>query len=123
MPGAGDLGVIEFIENLVAPDPSLRRLVNEGLSRIVVAASLHYSQEFVELDKDGQNEALKEVQAQQPEFFAFLLRQCYNGYYTNAQIQDLIGYQRPSPREYEYKPFDESLLAPQRQRAPFWIQV
>ena len=123
MPGAGDLGVIEFIENLVAPDPSLRRLVNEGLSRIVVAASMHYSQEFVELDKDGQNEALKEVQAQQPEFFAFLLRQCYNGYYTNAQIQDLIGYQRPSPREYEYKPFDESLLAPQRQRAPFWIQV
>jgi len=123
MPGAGDLGVIEFIETLVAPDPKLRRLVNEGLSQIVVAASVQSGQEFVDLDKDDQNEALKEVQAQQPAFFDFLLRQCYNGYYTNAQIQDLIGYQRPSPVEYEYKPFDESLLEPQRQRAPFWTQV
>ena len=123
MPGAGDLGVIEFIEKLVAPDPKLRRLVNEGLSQIVVAASVQSGQEFVDLDKDDQNEALKEVQAQQPAFFDFLLRQCYNGYYTNAQIQDLIGYQRPSPVEYEYKPFDESLLEPQRQRAPFWTQV
>tara|TARA_B100001146_G_C16068508_1_gene385347 strand:- start:401 stop:859 length:459 start_codon:yes stop_codon:yes gene_type:complete len=123
MPGAGDLGVIEFIENLVAPDPKLRRLVNEGLSQIVIAASAQSGQEFVEMDKDGQNKALKEVQARQPAFFDFLLRQCYNGYYTNAQIQDLIGYQRPSPGEYEYKPFDESLLEPQRQRAPFWTQV
>ena len=84
MPGAGDLGVIEFIETLVAPDPKLRRLVNEGLSQIVVAASVQSGQEFVDLDKDDQNEALKEVQAQQPAFFDFLLRQCYNGYYTNA---------------------------------------
>jgi hypothetical protein len=123
MPGAGDLGVIEFIENLVAPDPKLRRLVNEGLSQIVVAAAVQSDEEFVELDKDGQNQALKEVQAQQPAFFDFLLRQCYNGYYTNAKIQDLIGYKRPSPSEYEYKPFDESLLEPQRQRGPFWTQV
>jgi hypothetical protein len=123
MPGAGDLGVIEFIEKLVAPDPKLRRLVNEGLPQIVIAASVQSGQDFVELDKDGQNEALKEVQAQQPVFFDFLLRQCYNGYYTNTQIQDLIGYQRPSPGEYEYKPFDERLLEPQRQRAPFWTQV
>ena len=123
MPGAGDLGVIEFIENVVAPDPKLRRMVIDGLSQIVVVASVQYGQEFGELDRYGQNEALKEMQVQQPVFFDFLLRQCYNGYYTNAQIQALIGYQRPSPSEYEYKPFDESLLEPQRQRAPFWTQV
>ncbi|MDA0734934.1 MAG: gluconate 2-dehydrogenase subunit 3 family protein [Chloroflexi bacterium] len=123
MPGAGDLGLIEFVEEAVAPDPKLRRLVNDGLAQIAISASLQSGQEFSELGKDGQNAVLKEVQSQQPAFFDFLLRQCYNGYYTNPQIQDLIGYELPAPAEYEYKPFDESLLEPQRQRAPFWTQV
>ncbi len=123
MPGAGDLGVMEFVENVVAPDPKLRRLVSDGLAQISIVASLQSGQEFIELGKDGQNAALKEVQAKQSAFFDFLLRQCYNGYYTHPQIQELIGYQCPAPGEYEYKPFDESLLEPQRQRAPFWTQV
>jgi hypothetical protein len=123
MPGAGDLRIMEFVEEVAAPDPKLRRLVNDGLAQIVIVAARQSGQEFPELGKDVQNGVLREVQARQPEFFEFLLRQCYNGYYTNPQIQDLIGYQRPAPREYEYKPFDESLLEPQKQRAPFWTQV
>jgi hypothetical protein len=123
MPGAGDLRIMEFVEEVAAPDPKLRRLVNDGLAQIVIVAARQSGQEFPELGKDVQNGVLREVQARQPEFFEFLLRQCYNGYYTNPQIQDLIGYQRPAPGEYEYKPFDESLLEPQKQRAPFWTQV
>lgn len=123
MPGAGDLGIIEFVEKLVAPDPKLRRLVNDGLAQIAIAASMQSGQEFPELGKDAQDAVLQEVQAQQSDFFEFLLRQCYNGYYTNPQIQDLIGYQLPAPGEYEYKPFDESLLEPQKRRAPFWTQA
>ena len=112
MPGAGDLGVIEFIENLVAPDPKLRRLVNEGLSQIVVAAAVQSDEEFVELDKDGQNQALKEVQAQQPAFFDFLLRQCYNGYYTNASVIELLGpdARNPQPTGFQISPFNSEIV-------------
>jgi hypothetical protein len=120
MPGAGDLGIAEFVEGVVAPDPELRRLVNDGLTQIAIIAARQLGREFPELGKDAQNGVLREVQARQPEFFDFLLRQCYNGYYTDPQIQELIGYQRPVPGEYA---FDQSLLEPQRQRAPFWTQV
>jgi hypothetical protein len=120
MPGAGDLGIVEFVERVVAPDPKLRRLVNDGLTQIAIMAARQPGQEFPELGKDGQNAVLQEVQALQPEFFDFLLRQCYNGYYTDPQIQELIGYQRPVPGEYA---FDQSLLEPQRRRTPFWTQV
>ncbi|HEU0021269.1 MAG TPA: gluconate 2-dehydrogenase subunit 3 family protein [Dehalococcoidia bacterium] len=123
MPGAGDLGIVEFVEKVVVTDPKLRRLVNDGLAQIAIAASVQSGQEFPELGKDVQTAVLKELQAQQPDFFDFLLRQCYNGYYTNPQIQELVGYQLPAPGEYEYKLFDESLLEPQKQQAPFWTQV
>ena len=35
MPGAGDLGVLEFVEKVVAPDPKLRRLDLQLLAMIV----------------------------------------------------------------------------------------
>ena len=66
---------------------------------------------------------LKAVEDQFPDFFGNLVRQCYNGYYSNPEVFDLIGYPLPAPENYQPKPFDESLLEPQRQRAPFWRQV
>ena len=78
---------------------------------------------FTQISPAKQETVLKEIQAENPAFFDLVLRQCYNGYYTNPQIQDLIGYQRATPESYQYEPMDQSLLEPQKQRAPFWTQI
>jgi hypothetical protein len=122
-PGAGDLGLADFVESVVAQNNKLRRLFMEGLVQIEIAAAGREGKEFLELADAARDEILREVEAQHPQFFEALVRQCYNGYYTNPQIFELINYRRLGPGEYIPKPLEESLLELQRQRAPFWRQV
>ena len=122
-PGAGGLGLAGFVERVAGQSARLRRLFTEGLAQIEIAAFRQHNAQFSELSDGARDSTLREIQTQFPEFFTELLRQCYNGYYTNPRIFELIGYARPAPEEYRPKPFDESLLEPQRQRAPFWRQV
>ena len=123
MPGAGALGLADFVEKAVAGSPRSRRLFTDGLTQLEIAAAQRGGPPFAQLDGPAQDSVLQELQQQQSLFFDALLRQCCNGYYTNPQVLDLIGYQAPNPADYQYQPLDETLLEPQRQRAPFWTQV
>jgi len=120
-PGAGDLGLVEFVENAVERNVRLRRLFLEGLAQIEMTSARREGKEFQELSDAEIDETLRQVQVEHPRFFEALLVQTYSGYYTNPKIFRLIGY--TLPQVYESKPFDESLLEKQRQRAPFWRQV
>ena len=122
LPSAGDLGIAVFIESAVNANPALRRLFTEGLTQIVIAASQN-GNDFSKLSDAAKDEVLKEVESNHATFFSTLVRQCYNGYYTNEGVLSTIGYEAIRPEDYVYKPIDESLLAPQRERAPFWIKV
>ena len=122
LPSAGDLGISEFIESAIHTDPTLRRLFTEGLTQINIVASQH-GNEFPELSDSAKDEVLREVESNNALYFSTLVRQCYNGYYTNETVLSIIGYEPISPENYVYKPIDESLLAPQRERAPFWTKV
>ena len=123
LPGAGALGLGLFLENVAGRTPGRRRLLNDGLARIALAASSKTSGGFEELDGDGQDAILREVEEQDPVFFDLLVRQCYNGYYTNPGVQEMVGHHRSDPSVYTYQPLNETLLEPQRQRPPFWTQV
>lgn len=122
-PGAGALGLSVFLENVAGRTPDRRRLLNDGLARIALAASAKTTEGFEQLDGDVQDAILREVEEQDPVFFDLLVRQCYNGYYTNPGVQEMVGHHRPDPSEYAYQPLNETLLEPQRQRPPFWTQV
>jgi hypothetical protein len=122
-PGAGDLGLAAFVERAVSQGTGLTRLFVEGLAQIEIAASRQGSESFTGLAAAAQDATLKAVEEQFPDFFSTLVRQCYNGYYSNPEVFELIGYSLPAPEDYQPKPFDESLLEPQRQRAPFWREV
>jgi hypothetical protein len=122
-PGAGDLGLADFVESVVAQSNKLRRLFIEGLAQVEISADVREGKEFLELTDAARDETLQEVEAQHPQFFEALVRQCYNGYYTSPQIFELIDYRRLGPGEYIPRPLEESLLELQRQRAPFWRQV
>lgn len=122
LPGAGDLGLVEFLEGVVGSDLQLRRRFNDGLAQIAIAASHLVGQEFPQLAEEAQYGILRRVQAGHPEFFEALVRQTYNGYYTNPRVFELLGYSPPQAPAEGYQPelLDQSLLEKQRQRAPFW---
>lgn len=123
LPGAGDLGVADFIEETASRSADLRRLFLEGLTLIDITAVQSQGRGFGELSGGQQDAVLKEVETRNSSFFDTLTRQCYNGYYTSPEVFQLIGYRRKLAHEYQHQPFDESLLEPQRQRQPFWRQV
>jgi len=123
LPGAGGLGVGDFVEEVASKENGLRRLFTEGLASIEIVASQEAGGEFQSLPDSGRDVVLQAVESQHATFFAELVRQCYNGYYTNQIIFDLIACTLSDSQGYQPKPFDESLLEPQRRRAPFWRQV
>ena len=125
LPDAGDLGLVDIIEAAISQEPHRRRRFIDGLADIEVTAGRQGSQVFAELPGPAKDATLKAVEASNAGFFEELVRQAYNGYYTHPRILNLIGYSPPPPRPQGEPPelLDETLLAKQRQRAPFWREA
>ena len=122
-PGAGDLGLADSLEQTIGRTEKSIRMFLEGLAQIDITAVQEQGMEFSRLSAAEQDETLQSVEQSYPAFFNGLKRQCYNGYYTHPLPQELVGYSQAEPSEYRPAPFDESLLEPQKQRAPIWRQV
>ena len=122
-PGAGDLQIADFVERAISPNAGLRSIFIAGLAQTEIASAKQANAKFSQINYAKQETVLKEIQAKNPAFFDLLLRQCYNGYYTDPEIQDLVGHEKTTPESYQYQPLDESLLEQQKQRAPFWTQI
>lgn len=81
---------------------------------------------FAELPPDAREAALRGVETSEPAAFERLLAAAYLAYYTAPAVQAALlrthGYpaRPPQPDGHDLPPFDETLLARQRQRAPFW---
>ena len=125
LPGAGDLGIAAFIENVAANKPELTRLLNDGLAKISVAAGQDSAGGFESLSTMAKDELLRSIEAASPAFFDQLVLQTYNGYYTNPEVFKLIGYNVPTlaPPGTQPELLDTSLLDQQRKREPFWKKV
>ena len=119
MPGAGDLGVGAFVEDVVAGSSQHRRLFLDGLVQIELAAQEHGGS-FAALSQQSQDAALQAIESSAPEFFQLLVTQTYRGYYTNETVFDLLKYRAPNRADYNPEPLDESLLEPVRQRGQMW---
>lgn len=124
-PGAGALGLSEYVESVAVGEPGLIRLFVQGLSAIEIAAAERGPDGFTALSDEAQDDALRSVEASHADFFDQLVLQVYNGYYTNLTVFEAIGYNLPSvPVEgAKLELLDESLLEAQRQRPPFWTRV
>jgi len=101
-PGAGDLGVAEFIDGVVSSSPTSRRSFDSGLKAIALVAETHDSEVFESLSGDYQDAVLREVETSHSQFFAELVRQTYNGYYINPQVIEALGLEvrPPQPKGY-----------------------
>ena len=119
MPGAGELGIGEFVESVAAGSAETRRILLEGLVQIQLAAS-ERGGDFPLLTADGQVDALRAVESSSPGYFQYLVTQTYRGYYTNESVTELLSYRAPDRENYDPLPFDESLLEPVSQRGQIW---
>lgn len=121
-PGAGDLGVAGFVEEVVAEKSHLRRLFNEGLALIDINSASKGSPSFLQLTGHAQDETLREVETASPAFFEQLVLQAYNGYYTHPTIFQQLEYTPGADANSGRPPelLDESSLEQQRIRPPFW---
>jgi hypothetical protein len=122
LPGAGDLGVAEFIERVAAASAAGRRRLIDGLTAIQLAGLRRGGPGFAALDADGQEALLAEIEVALPLAFGSLVSYAYRGYYTDPRVQTAVGFESrpPHPRGHTLPVFDAALLERQRQRAPFW---
>ena len=124
-PGAGSLGIGDFVEGVAVGEPGLTRMFVHGLSAIEIAAAERGPDGFAALSDEAKDEALRVVEQSNANFFEQLVLQVYNGYYTNLTVFESIGYiltSVPSPGA-KLDLLDETLLEAQRQRPPFWTRV
>ena len=124
-PGAGALGIGDFVEGVAVGEPGVIRLFMQGLAAIEIAAAERGPDGFAALSGEAQDDALRSVEASHADFFEQLVLQVYNGYYTNLTVFESIGYTLPSVPApgTKLELLDESLLEAQRQRPPFWTRV
>lgn len=95
MPGAGQLGVADYLDGIAAQSPQLARLFSAGLQDIEIAAT-KLGPGFEELDGDQRDDILRGVESDSPQFFDLLVRHTYNGYYSNPKVVEALGLD-PSP--------------------------
>ena len=125
LPGAGELGIAASIEEAAAATPELTRLFNDGLAQIGLAVGRDSAGGFEALSNTAKDDLLRSVEIANPVFFDELVLQTYNGYYTNSEVFEQIGYSLPklAPPGSQPELLDVSLLDQQRKREPFWKKV
>ena len=120
-PAAGDLGLAPRMAEMAALAPG----GPEALDWVLGALPA----DFARHTQDAREDALRALEAAQPDRFGQVVTAAYNAYYTDPRVRDLIarltGYPNrpPQPEGYALEPFDESLLAAVRARGPIWRQL
>ncbi len=90
VPGAGALGVADFVVSACTSDPTLSFRVRDGLSRVATTAA-DLGGEFRDLEAAERTAVVKTLERNAPEAFQALLRTAYTGYYSRSDIRPLFG--------------------------------
>ena len=111
MPGAGEIAV-EYLDKFVGASPRHKRTFGNGLTQIELHARQSFSGAFANLPGEQQDLVLRQVEADEKGFFDLLVRQTYNGYYTNPRIIEALGLEArgPQPRGYRVEMGNISLM-------------
>ena len=114
MPGAGELGLARFVEDVVGSSAELAAVVSRGLE-IVSALP----------DDPAQTSGpalLEALAAEEPGMVPALIFHLYIGYYQSPGVIEALGIppRPPHPEGYELEPGDLGLLDDVRARSPFY---
>ena len=114
MPGAGDVGITQFIDGVLADAPHLRRPILDVLADVYVAQPGGDA----ELDT-----VLQRIEGARPESFKALLDATYTGYYSHPDVLRAVGWVPPDKDMSAPEYLDASLLDDVRQRGPKYTNI
>jgi hypothetical protein len=122
LPGAGQLGVADYVDRALRSMPALRAMFVESVSALDTIAGRRHARRFAELATHEQAAVINEHASSADAFPPILVLHAYGGYYQHARVLEALGLgsQPPHPTGYEMQPNDLSLLDPVRQRAPMY---
>jgi hypothetical protein len=114
LPGAGTLGLLAEVESMATRHPRFRDLL--PAFRALLPA------DFAALPRPAQDAALHTIEQAQPPLFREMLDVTYLAYYADPRVHARIGWRSGplQPAGFPLPPFDETVLATARRRAPFW---
>ena len=118
LPGAGELGLSCYVEELLAKTPAPRPLVAQGLAALEAAASDRGARGFAELPRHAQRALLDAHAKTAPAFAPTLLFQVMTGYYREPRVLAALGLENrpPFPKGHAVEESDFSLLDAVRRR-------
>lgn len=107
LPGAGEAGVVDYVDRVLGRMKDLREMVTQGLVDLDEAARARHGKGFTELSVADRAALLSE------QGFVFpLTLHTYAGYYQTPRIVEALGMEAraPHPGGYTMAPDDLSLL-------------
>lgn len=112
VPGAGDLGVAEFLDRTRRESGRLAEAVDTVLD------ALSQPDKESELSEEGFEELLRATEQRYPEEFNTVLQAVYVGYYGHPQV--LAALSEQSPRGYRHPSLATNALDGVRSRGPIF---
>jgi hypothetical protein len=122
LPGAGSLGLTDYVEGALSRMPELEVSIVEGLRLISVMLRQQRQPAYAELTDEARRQVSSALEARVPTFLPALTFLAYSGYYSNARVLEALGLEAraPYPRGYEVPPTDFALLERVRRRGRRW---
>lgn len=121
-PGAGELGLADYVDGLAQRTPGLRPLLWQGLSGLDAGARSRGAGGFAELPGEAKVALLSELGTTLPHFIPTLLFLAYTGYYRDARVVAALGLEPrpPFPKGYAVAETDFALLERVRARGKLY---
>jgi hypothetical protein len=119
LPGAGEAGLVDYIDRNAA---GLRPAIERALSRLGELAGERGARDFAALSREDRLEVLNRVATDQPDLLPGLILHTYIGYYQSDRVLAGLGLEPrpPYPAGYEMEPGDLSLLDGVRRRSKLY---
>jgi len=125
LPGAGELGVVAYVESALRQMPMLEPVIVQGLGALQDASRRLKSVGFAALSKPDRLEVLRELESVDAAFLPTVTFLAFAGYYHDGRVVEALGLEPrpPHPAGYEMPPNDFSLLDPVRRRKKLYRDV
>jgi hypothetical protein len=115
LPGAGEAGLVAYVEELVGKSPELGPMLRQGIECADALARERGAESFASLPGEDRTTVLNATSEGAPGLVPSLTFHIYSRYYREPQVMQAIGLEPrpPHPKGYEIGPSDMSkLLAP-----------
>jgi hypothetical protein len=121
LPGAGELGLVDHVEAILARTPELRPVITQGLAALDEIARSRGAAGFAALAREQRSHVMRELPPAEP-LVPTLVFHAYTGYYQAGRVLEGLGLEPrpPHPKGHVLEPGDLSGLDAVRRRGKIY---